>query len=221
LQDLKGSFEISPYGISAIRWTWGQKFEMTGSIGGSLKEPRSKLTVRAANFDLGKVQFFASKPLPREMGGRLDGRLMIEGDLGNPEIIGIFNVREGKWGKIDYDRGIIRFRGFAPYFPLQESKIWKGRSVFFLTGAVDLTLDNIMAGIKIETLDRLVVWKGIEVTLHEKDGSIQVAGKKLPEAAPLSSIYVEGVKPPDIQTGDGDEVFSEDRGVTIETKVKF
>ena len=50
--------------------------------------------------------------------------------------------------------------------PLRDSKIWKGRTVFFLNGALDLKLDNIFAGVKIQTPDNLVIWKGIEAALH-------------------------------------------------------
>ncbi|HQB11526.1 MAG: hypothetical protein BWY44_01526 [Candidatus Omnitrophica bacterium ADurb.Bin292] len=220
-QDLKGSFEVTPYGISGIRCTWGRKFEMTGQMVFPLKSPQMKLIVRTADFDLGQVQFFASKPLPKEMGGKLGGKLLIEGDLKRPEIIGVFNVSDGKWGKLDYDRGIIQFRGFAPYFPLQESKIWKGRSVFFLTGAVDLTLDNVMAGVKIETLDRLVVWKGLEVTLHEKEANVQLAGSDLDHLKPVSSIEVGPVKQFESKTGEPEESRLDEKGFTVGTSLKF
>lgn len=221
LQDLKGSFDISPMGITGIRFSWGRKFEMTGQVMPPLKAPQAKLVIRTVSFDLGQVQFFASRPLPKELGGLMDGKLSIEGDLRRPEFAATINIRDGKWGKIDYDRGIIQFRGFSPYFPLQDSKIWKGRSVFFLTGAVDLTLDNMLAGVKIETLDRLVVWKGFEVTLHEKDSSVQlVKGTNID--VPVPSIDVGAVRPSGDRNGNRDgDGRPDEKGLTVGTKLKF
>lgn len=176
--DLKGSFELSPFGVTGIRSAWGEKFRMTGQVTKPGKNPSMKLLLRVADFDLGTVHEFAAKPLPKALGGLLDGTLSLEGDLRKPEVSGIFNIRDGKWGQLDYDRGIIQLRGFLPYIPLKDSKIWKGRTSFFLTGALDLKLDNIFAGVKIQTPDNLVIWKGIEAVLHEKDSSLELNSSK-------------------------------------------
>ena len=96
-----------------------------------------------------------------------------------PEAVGVFNIRDGKWGQLNYDRGIIQFRGFLPYLPLKDSKIWKSRTTFFLKGALDMSLNNVFAGVKIETPDNLVIWKGIEAALHEGDKSMELNRTKL------------------------------------------
>jgi len=190
-EDLKGVFELSPLGITGIRSTWGNRFQMTGQVTKPGKNPHLKFLLNVADFDLGTVHQFAARPLPKALGGLLEGKLSVEGDLSNPEVSGIFNIHDGKWGQLDYDRGIIQLRGFLPYLPLKDSKIWKGRTVFFLNGALDLRLDNIFAGVKIQTPDNLVIWKGIEAALHEKDGSLELNSSKLGHWGEFSALEVQ------------------------------
>jgi hypothetical protein len=177
-EDLKGVFELSPAGITGIRSTWGKKFQITGQITKFLKNPDLKLLLRVVDFDLGTLQQFEAKPLPRVLRGLLEGTLSVEGNFAKPEVSGIFNIHDGKWGQLVYDRGIIQLRGFLPYLPLKDSKIWRGRTVFFLTGALDLKLDNIFAGVKIQTPDNLIIWKGIEAALHEENNSLELKSSK-------------------------------------------
>lgn len=174
-EDLAGVFEVSPYGVTGIRVSWGQKFLMTGQVRFAAKKPVGKFLLRVSDFDLGRVQEFASKPLPKELGGFLSGKIEIQGELDRMETVGAFNIRDGRWGRLYYDYGIIQFRGVPPYLPLQDSKIWKGRTTFFLKGALDLRLDNVFSSVKIETPDHLVIWKGIEAVLHETDRSAEMS----------------------------------------------
>ena len=221
-EDLKGVFELSPTGITGIRSAWGNKFQMTGQVTRPGKNPHLKLLLRVADFDLGTVHQFAARPLPKALGGLLDGKLSVEGDLAKPEVSGVFNIHDGKWGQLDYDRGIIQLRGFLPYLPLKDSKIWKGRTVFFLDGALDLKLDNIFAGVKVQTPDNLVIWKGIEAALHEKDGSLELKSSKLGnwgEFSPLeaqSSKTMRGKRATEVQDAEEDET-----AVKFGPKLKF
>jgi hypothetical protein len=221
-EDLKGSFELSPFGITGLQCAWGNRLRMTGQMVFPGKKPKVKFVVHVPDLDLGLIQEFASKPLPKALGGRLEGKLSLEGDLAKPEVTGVFNIRDGKWGQLNYDRGIIQFRGFLPYLPLKDSKIWKGRTVFFLTGALDLKLDNIFAGVKIQTPDNLVIWKGIEAALHEDDSSMEVNRSKLGVWGELSALEVRSSdtarKKDDIEGWDNDE---EQTGVQFGPKLKF
>ncbi len=176
--DLRGVFDVSPYGISGIRVGWGEKFRLTGQVIFPGRKPQAKLALHVDDFDLGHVKEFLARPLPKELGGILRGKLGIEGDFMKPEFNGVFNVRDGRWGRLYYDRGIFQLRGIPPYLPLQDSKIWKGRTTLYLKGALDLRLDNIFAGVKIDTPDNLVIWKGLEAVAHSKDGSVEVSRSK-------------------------------------------
>ncbi|HOW88205.1 MAG TPA: hypothetical protein PKV84_06085 [Candidatus Omnitrophota bacterium] len=178
-EDFKGSFDLSPAGITGFRSSWGERLRMTGQVTLRDKKPKAKFTVHVPDLDLGRIQEFMAKPLPKALGGHMEGKLNVEGDFQNPEISAVFNIRDGKWGQLDYDRGIIQLRGFLPYLPLKDSKIWKGRTVFFLTGALDLKLDNIFAGVKIQTPDKFVIWKGIEASLHKEKGGLEMNRAKL------------------------------------------
>jgi hypothetical protein len=221
-EDLKGVFELSPLGITGIRSSWGNKFQMTGQATKPGKNPHLKLILHVADFDLGTVHQFAAKPLPRALGGRLEGNLSLEGDLSKPEVSGVFNIHDGKWGQLDYDRGIIQLRGFLPYLPLKDSKIWKGRTVFSLTGALDLKLDNIFAGIKIQTPDNLVIWKGIEAVLHEKDNSLELNTSKLGQWGEFSVLEARSPEPK-FGAGEGEvkDAEKEETTVLFGPKLKF
>ena len=218
--DLKGLFDLSPYGITGIQADWGKKFQMTGQVAFSGRKPQGKLMVRVNDFNLGLVKEFASKPLPKELGGLLSGKLVIEGELLRPEVNGVFNVRDGKWGQLRYDRGIIQLRGIPPYLTLRDSKIWKGRTTLYLNGALDLKLDNIFAGVKIETPDNLVIWKGLEAVVHPKDSSLEVNRSQLGgwgEFSPLeASAHTE-------TTGKDRRNNDEDENTTVKfgPKLKF
>lgn len=219
--DMKGEFELSPLGVTGLRSSWGEKFSLTGQVMFSDRKPKAKLVVHIAGFDLGQVETFASKPLPRAMGGILNGKVSLGGDLARPEVSGVFNIHDGKWGKLNYDRGIIQLRGFLPYLPLRDSKIWKGRTTFYLTGALDLKLENVFAGIKIQTPDNLVIWKGIEAVLHKNEKSLEVSASKAGqwgevslEAKPVQGS--QGKDPDKVRDGEEDET-----GVTFGPKVKF
>ncbi len=221
-EDLKGVFELSPVGFTGIRSTWGDKFQMTGQVTRPGKNPYLKLLLRVADFDLGIVHQFAARPLPKALGGRLEGKLSVEGNLAQPEVSGVFNIHDGKWGQLDYDRGIIQLRGFLPYLPLKDSKIWKGRTVFSLNGALDLKLDNIFAGVKIQTPDNLVIWKGLEAVLHEKDNSLELNTSKLGDWGELSVLEA---RPPGsrfgVGEGEAEDDAEEEQTVLFGPRLKF
>ncbi len=220
-KDLKGAFDLSPAGITGIRTSWGNEFRMTGQVTRLGKNPHLKLLLNVAEFDLGTVHYFMAKPLPRAMGGRLEGKLSVEGDFTKPEISGVFNIRDGKWGQLDYDRGIIQLRGFLPYLPLKDSKIWKGRTVFFLTGALDLELDNIFAGIKVQTPDKLVIWKGIEAVLHKQDERMELNTTKVGQWGELSVLEARPSDTKSVAEEDQASMEDEQTGVLLGPKLKF
>jgi hypothetical protein len=220
-ENLKGSFQLSPLGITGIRSSWGDHFQMTGQATGNIKDPRLKFLLDVANFDLGTVQEFAAKPLPRALGGRLDGKLTLEGTFSKPEVSGVFNIYDGKWGQLNYERGIIQLRGFLPYLPLKDSKIWKGRTSFFLTGALDLRLDNIFAGVKVQTPDKLVIWKGVEAAMHSKDKSLELDTSKAGGRGGISLETRSVGNQPGNENGEVTDSEKERTAVLFGPKLKF
>ncbi len=173
-KDFKGEFEISPFGVRNLKASWGEVFDAEGGLSLSGEKPGVNLTVRVNGFDLATVQEFAAKPLPKKLGGLLEGKLRITGNYDHPEIQGKFSVKSGQVGKLKYDRGIYQFRGFPPYLPLQESRILKGRTVLLLTGALDLKLKNMFHGVRIETLDKIVIWHGWEINTSREEGDFEI-----------------------------------------------
>jgi hypothetical protein len=165
--DFHGHFELGPDGIKNISSFWGEVFRMEGEVAFRKKVPYGKLTVYAGAFDLSKVKEFAAKPLPKDLGGMLDGKLRFEGNLTKPEIYGNFSVTDGRIGKLKYDRGLFSCRGFPPYVPLQDSKILRGRTTLYLHGALNFSsmdLTKMFKGVEIQTADKIVIWKGWEIS---------------------------------------------------------
>lgn len=184
-EDFRGSFEMTPHGIRNFKSSWGKVFRMDGKTVLGTEGPEAKLTLWVNGFDLKDVRSFAAKPLPKRLEGLLEGRLKVEGPLTRPEVAGNFKIKKGVIGKLEYDQARIQFRGMTPYLPLYDSYLLKGRSSLDLTGAMDLSLPNIFRGIKIQSSDKLILWHGWELSMHqaEQDGEIDRSRIKFPTLA--------------------------------------
>ncbi len=171
--DFHGSFEASPAGIRNLTAEWGRHFDLSGEwpFGHAA---RAAFSLQVNGFDLKGVKQFAAKPLPKALGGLLDGKLKIEGTLEHPEFSGKFTIKDGRIGKLEYDLGVLQFHGFPPYLPLEDSRILKGRTTFFLNGALDFRMQNMFRGIQIQTDDNLVIWKGLEMNTSESHGDLEI-----------------------------------------------
>ncbi len=180
--DFRGHFDVTPLGLKNISASWGDVFDAKGEVSFNANPISTSATVRVHEFDLANVKEFREQPLNKQLGGSLEGKLKINGPLIKPEFNGVFNVKDGLVGNLTYDRAIVQFRGFPPYLPLSESKVLKGRTTLPMSGAIDLTLENPFHGIQVETPDKIVVWKGLEInTSHEeKDVQIETPFAKLP-----------------------------------------
>jgi hypothetical protein len=84
-----------------------------------------------------------------------------------------------------------------------------------------LKLENIFAGVKIQTPDNLVIWKGIEAVLHNKDNSLELNTKKVGEWGELTALETRSSDPArdtsERETKDGEE----DQKVLFGPKLKF
>lgn len=175
LDDFRGSFEITPYGIKNFLSSWGRVFKLGGDISFNRDKPEGKFLVRVSGYDLKELKEFAQKRLPEGLSGLLEGRLKVEGPLQRPEVIGHFTVKDGALGKLQYDLGIIKFQGFPPSLELYDSQFMRGRTHFSLTGTIDYSLDNILYGVAIRTPEKFLIWKGWELNTSRTDGDVEIS----------------------------------------------
>lgn len=218
--DFQGHFEIGPGGMKNLSAFWGDVFRAEGELALRKKVPHGNLTVFAKGFDLSKVKEFASKPLPRPLGGMLDGRLRFEGDMTRPEIFGNFSVTEGWIGKLSYDRGLFSCHGFAPYLPVQDSKILRGRTTLYLTGALNLASMDLMKmfkGVEVQTADKIVIWKGWDLNSSLAEGDLEVAQNFLK----LPAFVVKTKLGTDEGSGGENQKYQDEQYVVLGPKVKF
>jgi hypothetical protein len=218
--DFHGHFEAGPDGIKNISAFWGEVFRMEGELAIRKKVPYGKLTIHTNGFDLSKVKEFAAKPLPKELGGMLDGKLRFEGDLTKPEIYGNFSVTDGRIGKLKYDRGLFSCRGFPPYVPLQDSKILRGRTTLYLKGSLNFSsmdLTKMFRAVEMQTTDKIVIWKGWEITSSAEEQDFEVAQKfvKLPTLAVKTGLGANETSPTE-KNKDQEEQY-----VAVGPKIKF
>ena len=172
--DFHGTFEVSPLGVRNIRAKWGSGFHLMGRLLPKSDGPEMNLKLRVNNFDLSDIKQFAAKPLPKDLGGKLEGKVKLTGAISKPEVSGKFSIKKGKMGRLDYDLGIIQFHGYPPYLALEDSRFMKGRTTFYLKGALDLSLQNMFHGVRMETADKFVVLKGWEINTSETQGDLEI-----------------------------------------------
>lgn len=218
LEDFRGSFVLSSQGIREIDFEWGGTFHLGGQILFQGSPFREDLVVRVDRFPLDSVKEFSGRPVPSNLSGVLAGKLKLRGEVRRPEVQGYFTITDGSLEKLEFDQAVIQFRGFPPYLPLYDSKIFRGRNRLKLTGAVDLGLENVFHGIQIKGPDSLVLWKGISVGWQKDKALIQAE-------RPLASGVVVGLQ---VGTGSSDTkeenqtAASEgERSVVVGPRVKF
>lgn len=173
LQDFKGSFELNPDGVQKIDVEWGGAFHLKGKILFRGAEAKEDLLLQIDGYPLESLREFAGRPMPENLRGTLEGKLKLRGDPARPEIQGYFTVKDGMIEKLDYDRAVIEFRGFPPQLRLYDSKVFRGRSTLMMTGVIDLRLDNLFHGIRIQRSDHLIIWKGMNVYWEGDNSTIQ------------------------------------------------
>jgi hypothetical protein len=218
--DFHGHFEAGPGGIKDISAFWGEVFRLQGDLSVHKTVPHGKLTLFADGFDLRNVKEFAARPLQKDLGGILEGRLCFEGDLRNPEISGNFSVSDGWVGKLKYDRGFLRCRGFPPYVPLLDSKILKGRTTLYLNGALNFSsmdLSKMFKSVDLQTADKIVIWRGWELNTSEAEGSLELNQKfvKFPTVAVKTGVGTGEASPGENPS------YQDEKYVAVGPKVKF
>ena len=215
LQDFQGSFEISAEGIEAINFKWGEVFYLEGRVLFRGGESREDLLMGVQGYPLEMIKEFSGRPMPNNLRGMLEGKLKLRGQVAKPEIQGHFTIKDGMIEKLDFDRAVIEFRGFPPQLRLFDSKVFRGRNTLQMTGVVDLRLENLFHGIRIQRSDHLVIWKGMSV--YWKEGKSAVEGEKpLNKKVSMAFEVGAGVPPNSNSEDQGDE-----RHAILGPKLKF
>lgn len=212
LNDFHGTFELSAEGIQAIDFKWSDVFQLGGGILFRAGKPKEDLVLRVEKFPLAHSKDFAGRPIPSNLSGMLEGKLKFRGLVARPEIQGYFTISEGTIDKLEFDHAVVQFQGFPPYLKIYDSNIFRGRNTLQLTGAIDLTLENIFHGIQIRRPDHLVIWKGMSV-YWEKDKSAIKAEKPLGGRMAMGLELVSG------KDSKGED--PEERHAVFGPKVKF
>ncbi|MSR76766.1 MAG: hypothetical protein EXS63_00850 [Candidatus Omnitrophica bacterium] len=184
LRDFKSQFSLSATGLDHFEASWGDHFQASGEITVSHHDWSGNMAVQIHDFDMGKINRLATKPLSHSVSGVLDGKLKIEGNLLKPECLGQFTVHDGRTGDLTYDRAYIQFSGVPPVLVLNDSKAFKGRNRFNLKGSIDFSLPNIFNGILVQAPDRWTAWKESEFNPNQsEDTDIQNKNSSLPALA--------------------------------------
>ena len=212
LNDFRGSFELSSEGIQAIDLRWSGIFQLGGGILIRGGKPREDLVLRVDGFPLQTIRDFAGRPVPSNLSGLLEGKLKLRGTLSRPEVQGYFTINDGTIAKLDFDHAVVQFQGFPPYLKIYDSNIFRGRNTLKLTGAIDLTLQNIFHGVQIRGPDSLVIWRGLSVYWQKNKSAIE-AEKPL---GPRMAMGLEVGSGADSKTEDPEE-----RHAMIGPKLKF
>jgi len=213
-EDLRGDFDLTPSGVQNLTATWGGVFQADGKILALEADPQVHLHARVNGFDLTHVREFAKQPLSKPIGGMLEGDLNLDGSLVKPEVMGNFVVKQGFVDNFDYDRGTMQFRGFLPYLKLQDSFIVRGRTQLPLIGALNLKLSNPFYSVDVETVDKIVLFHGWELSSSQKDKDLELN----PGFAKFASLTIG----PDDSSHDESQIKKDDdRGSAVVFGPKF
>lgn len=175
LRDFKAQFEITPAGLDQLSAGWGEVSRLDGSVTfGKVTTIDSTLNINS--FKLNELEYIGLHPMPVSFEGALEGKLRIIGDVTKPDITGKFSIHEGKIGDFKYDEATIDFYGVPPYLKLLDSKIKRKDNTFLIEGDLDFTLHNIFQKVKIVSLEKVIIWKGLDVT-SEIEKKTEALGK--------------------------------------------
>ncbi len=215
-EDFQARFQVDSYGIKNFIGSWGGAFEIYGGILFKGKTPEMKFQIKVHDFDLTRAREIGIKPLPRRLEGLLEGKLKLEGPLRKPEVTGNFAIKSGILNRLSFDRAMFRFRGFPPHLPLEDSRVLKGRTTLYIVGALDLSLSNMFHGVRIQTADNFVIWKGWAIDGNEATGDFEI--QKAIGNLPVSMALKPGSTPPGAGETNNPQ---EDSYVTLGPKIKF
>ena len=172
LRDFQATAKLSARGIDDLLARWGQVSELRGRLTFEAV-PKTEAVLRIASLELNALAALGIHPLPSSLEGTFEGQLEIKGPLENPSLNGAFAVSKGSIGSFKYDQASMNFSGRLPYLILNDSKVWVGKNAFKLSGGLDFRLGNFFEGIKIESSENIVLWRGLELSSSLKEVPVE------------------------------------------------
>ena len=170
LPDLNVFFKLTKDKIRIYSMNFGKSYSLKGTVG--LKEPfETNLYFEIFRANLRDLAIVTNARHPDVVAGIMNGLLSIKGPIKNLESSGFIGGRSGKIGPIWYDTADIRIQGVGPIINIVESRIRQNQATFTMEGYLDLRNiadSNPMAGIKVKSDMRMIVWDGWDIS---KDGS--------------------------------------------------
>ncbi len=171
LKDFKGTFTISPDKMSNIDFSWSDVYQITGDVSFENKCPVDiKLNVRDLNLE--NCDSFGGIVMPKEIAGVIEGRVQIQGPAGNPQVEGYLRSGEGRFKQFDFKKITVNFSGGRYMLDLKDSKVYRSENVFYLVGRVDFTKKNIFHDIYLESSEKLILWRGWDLSKNIADETI-------------------------------------------------
>lgn len=181
LKDFYGSALVNATSLESIVARWGSLSELRGKISFAENNPALDLKWNVGPFPLGQLKQFGVYRMPRTCLGTFESIVNLHGDIHNPTWDGKITIEQGVIDRLKFDRALIQFSGHAPYFPLFDSKVWKGRHALNLEGGFDFKLKNFLKAVKVVNSEHVVIWKGLELSRDFDDFS--PAGESLASAS--------------------------------------
>ena len=172
LRDFKATAKLSARGIDEFLAHWGQVSELRGRLSFEAV-PKAEAVLRVAPLELNALAALGIHPLPQSLEGTFEGQLEIKGPLENPNLNGAFAVSRGSICSFKYDQASMNFSGQLPYLILNDSKGWVGKNSFKLSGGLDFKLGNFLEGVKIESSENIVLWRGLELSSSLKEVPVE------------------------------------------------
>ena len=170
LPELSVFFKLTKDKIRIYSMNFGKSYSLKGTVG--LKEPfETNLYFEILRANLRDLAIVTNARHPNVVAGIMNGLLSIKGPIKNLESSGFIGGRSGKIGPIWYDTADLRIQGVGPIINIVESRIRQNQATFTMEGYLDLrniANSNPMAGIKVKSDMRMIVWDGWDIS---KDGS--------------------------------------------------
>ncbi len=193
--NLKLKTLISTGYAKKISAEWGDAYSFGGDIyfhnGGKIDcELKAKnLTLKKGNENTKFFEFF----FPVDLEADMDAVINFKGKLFDPQISGTINARNGKFGDITFERGVVNFSGDKKMLVLSDSKVYHSGAPFRIKGNINFMQKNIFNDIVVESVSKLIVWHGWDMVKKEGESSINITkalGDNL--AISLSGAYSSG-----------------------------